>query len=140
MEYSNSVVDIYNNINNYTPNRNRKILIAFDGILLTWTQIKKFQSIIKELLIKCRKLNISLVFVTQSYLPALKDSRLNSKHYLTMKTQNKRELHHSANIDYKDFIKIHRKRTSKACSFLTIDTKLPADDPCCVRENLLDAL
>lgn len=62
-----------------------------------------------------------------------------------MKTHNKRELqhagiNHSANIDYKDFIKIHRKRTSKACSFLTIDTKLPADDPCCVRENLLDAL
>ena len=107
MEYSNSIVDIYNNINNYTPNRNRKILIAFDGILRIWTQIKKFQSIVKKLFIKCRKLNISLAFVTQSYLHALKDSRLNSKHYLTMKTHNKRELqhagiNHSANIDYKD--------------------------------------
>ena len=72
---------------------------------------KKFQSIIKQLFIRCRKINISLVFTTQSYFSVPKDVRLNSTHYLIMKVNNKRELqniaiNHSADIDYKDFIKI----------------------------------
>ena len=75
---------------------------------------KEFQAIIKELFIRCRKLNISLVFVTQSYFSVPKDVRLNSTHYLIMKINNKRELqniviNHSANIDYNDFIKMYRK-------------------------------
>ena len=53
---------------------------------------KKFQAIIKELLIRCRKLNISLAFITQSYFSVPKDVRLNSRHYLIMKINNKREL------------------------------------------------
>ena len=71
---------------------------------------KKFQSIIKELFIRCRKLNISLVLITQSYFSVPKDVRLNSRHYLIMKINNKRELqniaiNHSADIDDQDFIK-----------------------------------
>ena len=74
---------------------------------------KKFQSIIKELFIRCRKLNISLVFITQSYLFVPKDVRLNLTHYLIMKINNKGELqnigiNHSADVDYKDFMKIYR--------------------------------
>ena len=53
---------------------------------------KKFQAIIKELFIRCRKQNISLVFITQSYFSVPKDVRLNSTHYLIMKTNNEREL------------------------------------------------
>ena len=73
---------------------------------------KKFQAIIKELFIRCRKLNISLVFVTQSYFSVPKDARLNSTHYLIMKINNRKELqniaiNHSANTDYKDFVKIY---------------------------------
>ena len=65
---------------------------------------KKFQAIIKELFIKFRKLNISLVFITQSYFSVAKDVRLNSKNYLIMKINNKRELqsiaiNYSADID-----------------------------------------
>ena len=72
---------------------------------------KKFQAIIKELFIRYRKLNISLVFITQSYFSAPKDVRLNSKHYLDIKINNKRELenilvNHSADIDYQDCMKI----------------------------------
>ena len=72
---------------------------------------KKFQVIIKELFIRCRKLNSSLLFITQSYFSVLKDVRLNSKQYLIMKIDNKTELHniainHSADIDYQDFMKI----------------------------------
>ena len=74
---------------------------------------KKFQAIMKELLIRCRKLNISLVFITQSYFSVPKDGRLNTTHYFIMKINNKRELqnfaiNHSSDIDYQDFKKIYR--------------------------------
>ena len=65
---------------------------------------KKFQAIIKELFIRCRKLNISLVFITQSYFKSPKVARLNSTHYLTMKIHNRKELQNiAADIDYKKF-------------------------------------
>ena len=72
---------------------------------------KKFQAIIKELLIRGRKLNISLIFITQSYFKIQKDVRLNSSHQLILKIHNKRELRniafdHLADTDYKDFVKI----------------------------------
>ena len=59
--------DVYENIDNYSPNRNRQILIVFDDMIADIMTNEKFQSIIKELFIKCRKLNVSLVFITQSY-------------------------------------------------------------------------
>ena len=82
----------------------------------------KFQAIIKELFIRCRKLNTSLVFISQSYFSVSKDVRLNSTHYLIMKINNKRELqniaiNHSADIDYKDFMKIYRDCTKEPYSF-----------------------
>ena len=66
---------------------------------------RRFQAIIKELFIRCRKLNISLVFITQSYFSVPKDVRLNTTHYFIMKINDKRELqniviNHSADIDY----------------------------------------
>ena len=105
---------------------------------------KKFQAIIKELFIRCRKLNISLVFITQSYFSVPKDVRLNSTHHLIMKSNNKRELqniaiNHSADIDYQDFIKTYRECTEEPYNFLTIDTTLPARDPLRFRKNLFDS-
>ena len=78
-------------------------------------------------------MNISFVFITQSYFSVPKEVRLNSTHYLIMKIHNKRELrniatNHSTDIDYKNFMKIYRKCTSESYSFLTIDTTLPADN------------
>ena len=69
---------------------------------------KKFQTIIKELFIRCKKLNISLVFITQSYFYVPKDARLNTTHYFIMKINSRIELKniatdHSADIDYEDF-------------------------------------
>ena len=104
---------------------------------------KKFQSIIKELFIRCsRKLNISLAFITQSYFSVPKDVRLNSTHYLIMRINNRKELqniaiNHSANIDYKDFIKIYRECVKEPYSFLTIDTRLPSSNPLRFRKNFL---
>ena len=91
---------------------------------------KKFQAIIKELFIRCRKLNISLVFITQSYFSVPKEARLNSTHYLLMKIDNRKDLQqividHSADIDYKDFLKIYRNCTKEPYSFLTIDVRDP---------------
>ena len=108
IEYSNTMDDVYKNIDDYNPNRRRKILIVFDDMIADIMTNKKFQAIIKELFIRCRKINISLVFITQSYFSVPKNVRLNSTHYFIMKINNKRELqniatNHSADIDYKDF-------------------------------------
>ena len=106
---------------------------------------EKFQSITKELFIRCRKINISLVFITQSYFSVPKDARLNSPHYLIMKINNKRELqniaiNHSADIDFKDFIKIYRGCTKEPYNLLTIDTTLPSTNTLRFRKNLFDTL
>ena len=83
---------------------------------------KKFLAIVKELFIRCRTLNISLVFTTQSYFSVPKNVRLNSTHYLIIKVINRRELQniaitHSADIDYKDFMKIYRECTKEQYFF-----------------------
>ena len=111
IECSNTMDDVYENINDYNPIRKRKKLIVFDDMIADIMTNKRFQAIIKELFIRCRKLNISLAFITQSYLSVPKDVRLNSTHYLIVKISNRRELQniatdHSADIDYKKFVKI----------------------------------
>ena len=84
------------------------------------------------------------MFITQPYFSVPKDVRLNSTHYLIMKINNKRELqniaiNHSADIDYKDFVKIYREYTKKPKSFLTADTMLPASDLLRYRKNLFQS-
>ena len=80
IECSNMMDDAYENINDYNPVRKRKKLVVFDEIIADIMTNKKFQAIIKELFIICRKLNISLVFITQSYFSVPKDVGLNSTH------------------------------------------------------------
>ena len=134
--------DDYENINDYNPTTRRKILIVFDDMIADIMSNKKFQAVVEELFIRCRKLNISLAFITQSYFAVPKNVRLNSTHYLIMKINNKRELQniaitHSADIAHKDFMKIYRECTKEPYSFLTIDTTLPVGDPLKFRKNLL---
>ena len=119
--------EVYENINDYNISRKRKILIVFDDIIADIMNNKNFQAIMKELFIRCRKLNISLVFITQSYFSVPKDIISNSAHYLIMKINNKRELqniaiNHSADIDYKVFMKIYRECTKEPFNFLTADS------------------
>ena len=90
---------------------------------------KKLNPTVTELCIKERKLNISLVFITQSYFAVSKNIRLNSTHYFFIKIRKKRELHqtafnHSSDIDFQDFINLYKKCTIKPYSFLVIDTTL----------------
>ena len=82
--------DVYNNIDDCNPRRQRKNLIVFDDMITDIVTNKKFQSIIKELFIRCSKLNISPVLITQSYFSVPKEVRLNSTNYLIMKIHNKR--------------------------------------------------
>ena len=114
--------DVYENIDDYNPSRKRKVLIAFDDMIADIMVHKKFQAIIKELFIRCRKLNISLLFITQSYFSIPKDIWLNSTHYLIMKISDTKELqniaiNHSTDIDYNNFVRIYRECTRKPYSF-----------------------
>ena len=92
IEYSNYMQDVYKNINEYNANKERKILITFDDMIADTINKKKLNSIVTELFIRGRKLNISLVFITQSYFKVPKDVRLISTHFFIMKIPNKREL------------------------------------------------
>ena len=79
----------------------------------------------------------------QSHVP--KDVRLNSTHFFIMKINSKRELqniaiNHSADIDYKGFMRIYRECTKEPFNFMTIDTTLPASNPLRFRKNLFDTL
>ena len=104
---------------------------------------KKLNSVATELFIRNRKLNISIVFITQSYFKVPKDVRLNSTHFFIMKIPNKRELqqialNHSSDIDFKGFIKIYKKCTAESYSFLVNDKTLPSNNPLRLRKNILE--
>ena len=104
---------------------------------------KKVNSMVTELFIRDRKLNISLIFITQSYFKVPKDLRLNTTHFFVMKIPNKRELqqiaiNHSSDINFKDFFKIYKKCTDEPYSFLVNDTTLTSDDPLRFRKNLFN--
>ena len=145
IECSKTIDDVYEDIDNYSPKRDKKVLIVFDDMIADIMANKKFHAITKELFIRCRKLNISLVFMTHSYFSVPKNVRLNSTHYLIMKINNKRELqniaiNHSADIDYQDFMKISRECTREPYNFLKIDTTLPASNLLRFRKNLFESL
>ena len=142
MEYSNDMQDAYKNIDDYNLRKKRKVLIVFDDMIADMINNNKSNPIVPELFIRDRKLNISIVFITQSYFEVSKDVRLNSTHFFIMKIPNKRELqqivlNHSSDIDFKDFMKIYKKYTNEPYSFLVNDTILPSDDLLRFRKNLL---
>ena len=106
----------------------KKVLIVFDDMIADIEYNKKFKRIIKELFRRARKINISIVFITQSYFKALKDATVNITHYILMKISNKKELKRiaeekSGHLDYKDFLKIYNYCTREPYSFMFIDTR-----------------
>ena len=105
---------------------------------------KKLNSIVTELFIRSRKLNISLVLITQSYFKVAKDVRLNTSHFFIVKILNKRELqqiaikNHSSDISTKDFTNIYRESTAEPYSFLVIDNTLASNNSLRFRKNLFN--
>ena len=135
--------NVYKNINHYNPDKENKRFIVFDDMIADMIQNKKLNSIVPELFFRGRKLNISLVFITQSYFKVPKDVRLNTSHFFIAKIPNKRELqqiaiNHSSDISTKDFINIYRKCTAEPYSFLVNDTTLASDNPLRFRKNLFN--
>ena len=113
IEYANDKQDVYKNIDEYNVDNERKILIGFDIMIAHMVNNKKLNSIVTELFIRGRKLNISIGFITQSYFKVPKDIRLNSTDFFIMKIPKKRELqqiaiNHSSDNDSTDFIKIYK--------------------------------
>ena len=128
IEYSDDMNDVLDDIINYNKNRDKKVLIVFDDMIAAIEYNKNFKRIIKELFYRARKINVSFVFITQSYFRALKDARLNSTHYILMKIGNKKELKRiakekSGNLDYKDLLEIYNCCTRKPYYFMTIDIR-----------------
>ena len=135
--------DIYKNIGQYNPNKKRKISIIFDDMIVDMLNIKKLNPIATELIIRGRKLNNSLVFITQFYFAVLKNIRLNSTNYSIMKIPNKRELQQIlkySDIDFQDFMNLYKKCTQNPYSFLVIDTTLASDNPLRFRKKLLERI
>ena len=134
IEYSNNMDDVLDDINSYNKNRDKKVLIIFDDMIADIMKSEKFKAIVKELFIRCRKLNISIVFITQSYFRTPKDARLNTIHYTLMKIGSKKELkniaeENSRHLDFKDFLKIYNYCTKELYSFMMIDTRPDAAIP-----------
>ena len=136
IEYSDDMNDVLDDINIFLlyKNRDKKVLIVFDDMIADIENNKNFKRIIKELFYRARKINVSFVFITQSYFRALKDARLNSMHYIIMKINNKKELKRiaeekSGHLDYKDFLKMYNYCTKEPYSFMTIDARPTATIP-----------
>ena len=111
--------DIYKTIEEYNPNKKRKILIAYDFMITDMFSNRKLDPEVTELFIRRKKLNISLVFVTHSYFDVPKNIRLNSTLYFLTKIPNKRKFqqiafNHSSDIDLQDFMNFYKKYTAKS--------------------------
>ena len=91
MKYSNFMQDIYKNIEKNNQNKKRKVLIIFDDMIVDMINNKKINPVVTELFIRGRKLNISIVFITQSYFKVPKDVKLNSTYFFIMKIQKKKK-------------------------------------------------
>ena len=136
------MLNVYKNIEDYNPDKKRKVLIVFDDMIADMINNKKLNPIVTELFVSDRKLDISIVFIAQPNFRVPKDVRLNSTHFFIMKIPNKRELwqialNHSLDIHFKDFMKIYKKCTSEPYSFLVNDTTLPSDNTLRFRKNIL---
>ena len=106
IEYPNDMQDVFKNIEDCNIDKKQKILAVFDDVIADMINNKKLNPVVPELFVRGRKLNIPIVFITQSYFKLSKDVRLNSIHFFLMKIANKRELqqivlNHSSDVDFK---------------------------------------
>ena len=143
IEYSNDMQNVYENIDEYNTDKERKILIVFDDMIADMINNKKLNSVVTELFIRGRKLNISLVFITLSYFKVPKNVRLNTTHFFITKIPNERELqqialNHSSDISTKDFIKTDKECAAELYYLLVNDITLPSDNSLRFRKNLFN--
>ena len=147
MEYLNDMQDVCKNIEEYNLRKRKQILTVFDDMIADMINNKKLNPIVTELFLRGRKLNISIVFITQSYFKVPKEVRLNTTHlelilHTILKIPSKRELqqialNHSSDIDFKDFKNIYKRCTSEPY-FLVNGTTLPSDNPLRFSKSFLE--
>ena len=135
--------DVYKNVEEYNPVEKHKVLKVFDDVIAAMISNKKLNPAVTELFIGARKLNISIVFITQPHFKVPKEVRLNTTHFLIVKITNKRELqqialNHSSNIEFRNFKNIYKMYNAEPYSFLVNDTTLPSDNSLRFRKNLLE--
>ena len=143
-KHSNDMRDVHKIIDEYNPDLENKTLIGFDDMIADMINNRKLDSIVTELFIRCKKLNIFLAFITKSYFKVPKDVTLNTTHFFIAKIPTKSELqqiaiNHLSDISIKDFINIYNECTGKLYSFLSflvIDTWLASDNPLKLRKNI----
>ena len=143
IEYPNDMQDVYKYIDECNADKKQKILIVSDDMIADMINNKKLNSIVTKLFIRGRKLNIYLVFITQSYFKVPKDVRLNTSHFFITKIPNKGKLqqiaiNHSSDISTKDFTNIYRKCTAELYSFLVNVTTLVSNNLLRFRKNLFN--
>ena len=139
IKYSNDMQGVYKNIDEYNTENERKMLIGFDEMIADMINYEKLNSVVTDIFITGRKLNISLLFYHTIYFKVPKDSA----HLSIMKIRNKRQLqlnaiNHSSDINSKDFIKIYKKCTAEPYSFLVNHATLASDNPLRFRKNLFN--
>ena len=145
IEYSNDKNGIYKNIEKYNLAKKCKMLIVFDDMIADILNNKKFNLIVTEVFIRGRKLNISFVFLIQSYFAVPKNIRLNFTHYFILKIPHKQEFsqilfNYSSDIDFRNFMNLYKKYTVKPYPFLVIDTTLVSDNPSCFGNDILERI
>ena len=122
--------------------KRKVLLIVFDDIIADVESFEKVSPIVSQLFLRGGKLNISLVFISQSYFKVPKTIRLNTTHYFIMKIPNKRNLqkivpNHSYDIDFKESMRLYKEYTKEPYSLLVKDTTLSSDSPLLFRKKLL---
>ena len=106
---------------------------------------KKISSLLTELFVRGRKINICHAFITLSYFKVPKDVGLNATHFSIMKILNKQELdqialNNSSDIEFKDLMNLYKKYTAKPYSFSVIDATLASNNSLSFRKNLLEII
>lgn len=130
IEYNSDINSIYQDFDQYNPDKTRKIVIVFDNMIAK----KTLPSQVTELSIRCCNMNIYLAFLRQSYFKIPKDIQINCTHYCLMKIGNRTEIRaisdrHTKDVMYNDFLNNYNGCTRQSYSFMTINDTLAAKDP-----------
>ena len=140
IDYSHTNDDVYENLEEYNPIKEQKILIVFDDMIVDKDANRKLNHVVTESSLRGRELNILFIFISQSYFKLPKTRRLNVTNCFIMEKTNKMELqekasNHSFDTEFKDFMKLGKDYTKEP--FLVNDTTLLSDKPLGFTKNLL---
>ena len=135
--------NVYQSIDEHNPGKKKKVLLVFHDMVDDVTPNKKFHLVTTELFIRYQKLNISLVFITQSFFHTPKSVTLNTTHFIIMKIPNRQKLleiaiNHLSDTDFGEFKRLVRKCTAESHSIFITDITLPSENALRFQKNLLE--